>query len=374
MKSLYNYVVPIRRPSRHSTTGNNFNIISTMDAKKIILVSLNGIGNKGGVERVSWYLNDILSRNFSDVRLMTRGKLFPGKIGNLIWPFILSLKLCFIKNKIVIANSWHCFLYPAELSIHHGTMAGAMKHSSLGKAAPLTAYMEKVSARKARKVLAVSLNCKQELESLYKINPEKIDVLNNFVDEEVFYPATSPSTTAAASRNINVLFAGSLDERKGLPKLIEFSNYIEAYKGDYDISFTIASNTKDAFHYFEGKKKTKIISGLGVEKMPDFYRAGDILLFPTNYEGFSMATMEALATGLCVIGSAFAIPEEIKNFDFCCRHDFSDLTETIEQIIRLYKTYHNQKNQIAEKTIKGFGKKQYEEKIVSFTKQAMEQN
>ena len=342
-----------------------------MDKKKIILVSLNGIGNKGGVERVSWYLNDILTRNFSDVQLMTRGKLFPGKIGNLIWPFILSLKLRFIKNKIVIANSWHCFLYPADLSIHHGTMAGAMMHSKLGKAAPITAYLEKVSAKKAKKVLSVSLNCKQELETLYKINPEKIAVLNNFVDGSVFYPGEASATD---SRTINVLFAGSLDERKGLPKLIEFSDYIEAYSGEYDIRFTIASNTKDAFHFFEDKNKTKIISGLGVEKMPDFYRTGDVLIFPTNYEGFSMATMEALATGLCVIGTDFAIPEEIKSFEFCKRHDFSDIAETTEEIISLYKTYHNQKKQIAEKTIEGFGKKQYEEKFVSFTKQAMEQN
>ena len=132
-----------------------------MSDKKIILLSLNGIGNKGGVERVSWYLNDILNRNFDKVELITRGRLFKGKIGNLVWPFLLSLKLCFIPNKIVIANSWHCFLYPADLSIHHGTMAGALKYSRLGKTAPITAFMEKVSARKAKKVLAVSLNCKK---------------------------------------------------------------------------------------------------------------------------------------------------------------------------------------------------------------------
>lgn len=336
-----------------------------MNGKKIILVSLNGIGNKGGVERVSWYLNDILSRNFSKVQLLTRGKLFPGKIGNLIWPILLSLKLCFIRNKIVIANSWHCFLYPADLSIHHGTMAGAMKYSKLGKTAPITAFMEKISAKKAKKVLAVSLNCRQELESLYKIKPEKIDVLNNFVDETVFFPAEA-SPHSNDEKIIRVLFAGSLDERKGLPKLIEFSNYIEEYSGEYKINFTIASNSKNAYHFFEGKKNTRIVSGLGIEKMPDFYRAGDLLIFPTNYEGFSMVTMEALASGLCVIGSAFAIPDEIKNYKFCLRNDFSDIAKTTSEISALYKSYHNQKKEIATQTIKDFGKTQYEEKIKKY--------
>ena len=343
-----------------------------MSDKKIILLSLNGIGNKGGVERVSWYLNDILNRNFDKVELITRGRLFKGKIGNLVWPFLLSLKLCFIPNKIVIANSWHCFLYPADLSIHHGTMAGALKYSRLGKTAPITAFMEKVSARKAKKVLAVSLNCKKELETLYHINPGKIEVLNNFVNEELFYPAKSKTKSEEAdSKTIRVLFAGSLDERKGLPKLIDFSNYIENYKGKYTFKFLIASNTKNQYHYFEGKKNTEILSGLGVEQMPDFYRSGDLLIFPTNYEGFSMVTMEALASGLCVIGTAFAIPDEIVNFEFCRRHDFSDPAKTAEEIISLYEAFHDKKDRIAGATIQGFGKNQYEKKFIEYTKNAL---
>ena len=342
-----------------------------MNGKKIILVSLNGIGNKGGVERVSWYLNDILTRNFDNVQLLTRGRLFGGKIGNLIWPFLLSLKLCFIPNKIVIANSWHCFLYPADISIHHGTMAGAMKYSKLGKTAPITAFMEKVSARKAKKVLSVSLNCRDELISLYKIKPEKIEVLNNFVNEEIFYPAKEDKTD---KNTITVLFAGSLDQRKGLPKLIDFSNYIEEYNGKYHMNFIIASNTKKEYHNFEGKKNTKIVSGLGVEQMPDFYRSGDLLLFPTNYEGFSMVTMEALATGLSVMGTSFAIPDELKDFDCCLRSDFADTAETVAKIISLYEAFHDKKTQIAEKTIAGFGKKQYEQKFIEYTKAALMQN
>ena len=350
-----------------------------MGKKKIILVSLNGIGNKGGVERVSWYLNDILTRNFENVQVLTRGRLFPGKIGNLLWPVLLSLKLCFIRNKIVIANSWHCYLYPAELSIHHGTMEGALRHSTVGKAAKLTAFMEKVSARKARKVLAVSLNCKQELVDFYEISPEKIEVLNNFVNEEVFYPKQElpqeqnhKQAAAEASKIINVLFSGSLDERKGLPKLIEFAEYIEAFKGDFHLKLTIASNTKSEYHNFEGLQNTKIVSGLGVEQMPDFYRGGDVLIFPTNYEGFSMSTMEALASGLCVIGTAFAIPQELNSFDCCLRHDFKDPAKTAEEIIRLYKSWHDKKNEIACQTVSGFGKKQYEEKIINYTKEALE--
>ena len=184
---------------------------------------------------------------------------------------------------------------------------------------------------------------------------KKIEVLNNFVNEDVFYPKAA-SEKSEEKNIIRVLFSGSLDERKGISTLIQFSEFIESYSGKYKFKLIIASNTKSEYHHFEDKQNTEIISGLGIEQMPDFYRSGDILF---------------LASGLPVIGTDFAIPDEIKNFDFCRRHNFTNLTQTADQIISLYETFHNKKTQIAEETIKGFGKKQYEEKLINFTKAAL---
>ena len=86
-----------------------------------------------------------------------------------------------------------------------------------------------------------------------------------------------------------------------------------------------------------------------------------------------MVTMEALASGLCVIGTSFAIPEELKDFECCCLHDFSKVEETVSEIISLYEGFHDKKDQIAQKTVSGFGKKQYEEKFIEYTKKALEQ-
>lgn len=341
--------------------------------KKIILVSLLGIGNAGGVERVSYYLKDILDRNFSDVKLLQRGKFSFGKLSNIIWPVLLSLKLRFIKNKIVIANSWNCYLFPADFSIHHGTMKGTLVHVGAGKTAKFIAWMEKVSAKKAKKILSVSENCKTELINYYKINESKIDVLNNFVDENLFYPKKENSSDAEnSSKKITVLFSGALIERKGLSKLKAFSNFIENYSGEYEIELFIASNTKDAYADFQNKNHTKICSGLGIEQMPEFYRKGDILLFPTLYEGFSMSTLEALASGLCVIGTDFAVTKELEDFDFCYKYDFSSAKETVEHCVELFKKYSDKKNMISQKTIEKFGKAGYEKRIVEYVNQSLE--
>ena len=50
---------------------------------KILIVSQLGISNAGGVERVSYYLKEILEQNSYKVELLTRGKFNFGKLSNL---------------------------------------------------------------------------------------------------------------------------------------------------------------------------------------------------------------------------------------------------------------------------------------------------
>lgn len=345
----------------------------------IILVSLLGVKNAGGVERVSYYLKDILERNFSNVKLLERGRPSFGKFSNILWPFLLSLKLYFIKDKIVIANSWNCYLYPADFSIHHGTMRGTVVHVGAGKTAGLIAWMEKLSAKKARKILSVSENCKSELINYYKIDENKIDVLNNFVDENRFYPSTenscskdnSASGKKSSDKKITVLFSGALIERKGLSKLKEFSDFLETFNSEYEIELLIASNTSEEYSKFQNKKHTKICSGLGIDQMPDFYRKGDILIFPTLYEGFSMSTLEALASGLCVIGTEFAVTKELESYDFCCKYDFASPEQTAKLCIEMYNKFSDKKEYISKKTVERFGKAEYEKRIVEYINSAL---
>lgn len=333
--------------------------------KLIYIVSLNGIKNAGGVERVTFYLNEILKDKYS-VRIITKGKLNFGKLNNLIHPILLSLKLFFIPNKIVIANSWHCFLYKADFSIHHGTSAGILEKTGEGGIAEkITAKMEKISAKRAKNILAVSENCKNELVTLYKINPEKISVLNNFVDESKFIPAEA----VEKSDKIKILFSGALCHKKGIDKLLDFSNFIE--KTD-DLELIIASNYSDKALLFKDKKNTKVLTNLSFEEMYKFYQQGNVLFFPTLYEGFSMSVLEALSCGLPVIGTNFAVSPEIQHYDFCKLIDKNESNEKISEEIRyLYKNNKSRKNEIHQIISSEFGRNQYEKKLIQFIENYM---
>ena len=332
-----------------------------------------GVSNAGGVEKVSYYLKEILKEKYK-VEILQKGKVSFGKLNNLLHPILLSLRLCFKKNAFVIGNSWHCFLYPADISIHHGTSAGIMKCTGEGGwALKLTAWMEKVSAKRAKQVLAVSENCKRELVELYEIPEEKILVLNNFVQDEVFVPGEKKvSAQEDGKKVINVCFSGALCYKKGIDKLQAFSDYIESWSNpEYVIKLNIATNYEKNAEGFFCKKNTSVRTGLVSSQMPDFYRENDIMFFPTRYEGFSMAALEALSCGLPLVGSRFAVGPELEAWDFCNLIELdTPVKETAQKITSLYekfycnKDYKDSKSYI-HKTIKEtFGTEQYKDKLL----------
>jgi glycosyltransferase involved in cell wall biosynthesis len=323
--------------------------------KKIILVSLNGDDNSGGVERVVYYLNIILSEKYS-VSIIKR-KRKPGKFDKLLYPLLFSLKLFFKKHTFVISNSWQSFLYPVDFSIHHGTTAGYLRNAGVSsKKSALLACMEKISARRAKTVIAVSENCKRELQSLYGIGPEKIVVLNNFVDERLFYPQTT-----AKSDKIRILFSGRLEERKGLSKLLELAQAVES-TDKYQLR--IAINSGDNCALFANFKNTVILTHLDINAMREFYNSGDVFYFPTKYEGFSMATLEALACGIPVVGTGFAIPEELRNYDFIRIEESEGIEKTLLVIEQMKQKYECKRSEIHQTIAGNFGYEQYLKKLL----------
>ena len=325
---------------------------------KVILVSLNGDDNSGGVERVVYYLNAILREKYSVSILKRRGK--PGKFDKLIFPLLFSLRLIFKKDAIVISNSWQSFLYPVDFSIHHGTSAGYMKHACIkSKKMALLARMEKISARRAKTVIAVSENCKSELQSFYGIAPEKITVLNNFVDERLFFPQEVKKNDKTM-----ILFSGRLEERKGLSQLLEFARTIESTD---KYALKIASNSDDNRALFENLKNTVILSHLDINAMREFYNSGDVLYFPTKYEGFSMATLEALACGIPVIGTAFAIPQELRRYNFVHVEESADSKNILSLIGQMKQKFADMRPEIHRQITKDFGYGQYRQKLLQIT-------
>ena len=327
------------------------------ETKKIILVSLNGIGNSGGVERVCFYLKEILSAKY-DVRILERPRISFGKLNVLLFPLINSIKLLFSRNVFVISNSWQLYAYPSDISIHHGTTQGCINNIAGFDcfSARVIAMLERMSAKRAKHVLSVSRNCTDELIRLYGIRSQKIATLNNFVDGSLFFPLPQKEERS----DCVICFSGRICLRKGMDALLELSEYLETISG---VKLLIACNDDANTSAFAGKVNTQIKTGLDIADMNDFYNEGDIFYFPTLYEGFSMSTLEALSCGLPVIGSCFAVPKELDAYEFCKRAEGLSAKEVVENALRLHETFKGRREEIHEIINRDFGKKQYSEEL-----------
>lgn len=327
--------------------------------KTIYIASLNGISNMGGLEKVNQYLFEILKERYPVQIISKREK--PFKHGNwLLQPLYICIQLLFKRNKFVIGNSWHSFLYPCDISLHHGTMYGiSLQYNSLtDKSQKRIARLEKISGLVSKKIIAVSQNVKRELIEYYKLKESKITILNNFVDNELFFPVKNSRET----KIIKILFCGRLDYRKGIEKLVMLSNHIEQIE---NFELHIATVKKDNTSLFAQNKKTFINIGISFANMPDFYRNGDILYFPTLYEGFSMATLEALSSGLPVIGSQYAIMPELEHFPFVYKTASDDMHKLISVITSLVSQFKDKKEYIHNCIAQEFGKKQYANRLLA---------
>jgi glycosyltransferase involved in cell wall biosynthesis len=333
----------------------------------IVIVSLNGVDNSGGVERVSWYLREMLSRRYP-VLVLSRTKFSFGKFDIIIQPLLMSLRLFFldVKDKLVISNSWNSFLYPVDFSIMHGTTQGTITRIPSLKfiSTKLMVFFEKVSVRNAKKNLAVSQDTKEEMTTYYHIRQEKITVFNNFVDEKIFYPMVDRNSIAGTD-DIHILFCGRLETRKGLDTLKKLSDYIEKTDG---FSLIVACNKDENTGLFYGNKKTYIRIGLGINDICAFYNSGDILFFPTLYEGFSMSTLEALCCGIPVLGTAEAVKDGLRDYDFVDIIDLGELDDLFaltHRIRLLVERCCGKKKEIHRTIVRDFGYEQYEERLLS---------
>lgn len=173
----------------------------------------------------------------------------------------------------------------------------------------------------------------------------------------------------SSEKIIKIIFSGRLEERKGLNELKTLSNFIENTDG---FELHIACHNETNTEFFTSNSKTHLHIGIAPDKMPDFYNSGDVMYFPTHYEGFSMATLEALSCGLPVIGTKWAISKELQDLPFC---KLISEKETPQNILSLTKEFHesykDKKNEIHDVISNRFGRNQYEEKLLALIKKSM---
>ena len=171
------------------------------------------------------------------------------------------------------------------------------------------------SVQKTHHVIAVSRQTADDLVQFWGIDARKISVIYNGVGAE-FTPA--PATAVEAFRHQRglparfFLYLGTLEPRKNLPLLIRaFARWrAETTAEHQEIKLVIAGGKgwfyEQIFTLVTELQLTDAILFPGfvpVDELPAWYRAAELFLYPSLFEGFGLPVLEAMACGVPVVCS-----------------------------------------------------------------------
>ncbi len=201
-------------------------------------------------------------------------------------------------------------------------------------------YGRVIAARLARRqsgILAISENTARDVKRFFKIPKERVSVVHSGLDHGRFFPGDGAAAKRMCAEKFGLdepffLYVARLEHpaknhvrlveafnrfkaETGLPWLLAFAG--EDWNGATEIHQAIQNspNARDI-------RRTGFVSDA---LLPDLYRAAEVFVYPSLYEGFGMPPLEAMACGCPVISSArgslnevignaaaFVEPEDIK--------------------------------------------------------------
>jgi glycosyltransferase involved in cell wall biosynthesis len=171
----------------------------------------------------------------------------------------------------------------------------------------------------ADRIVAVSASVKEDISHYRGVDRDKIEVIHNGVDIEVFKPSKPILRDKYAEGFDNVfLFLGRLIEQKGLPYLIDATK--EVIKDYPSTRLLVVGRGKlkgalEARVRKEGLQKHIVFPGFVDEKtLPSLYSSCDAYVLPSLWEVLPISLLEALSCGAPLIASdAGGNPEVVEN-------------------------------------------------------------
>lgn len=201
----------------------------------------------------------------------------------------------------------------------------------------------KYAAKHADKIIAVSVETKNELMEMYGVKEERIEVIYPSVDVAFQnYKLQITNYELAVKYKLPskyILNVGSFFPRKNQRTIIEAFDLV---KNKIEEDLVLVANSGTTLEEIEAlieKKKlsprVKIISNVSNEDLPSIYRAASLFVFPSLYEGFGAPVLEALFSKVPVIATKGGAIEEAggKNSLYVNPNSAEEIADTILKVL-----------------------------------------
>lgn len=196
---------------------------------------------------------------------------------------------------------------PMVLTVHSPMLTDTDAITETGFRAALTRINAKLFSQRlerwhlarARRIIAVSQSVRRELEAVYSVDPEAIEVISNGVDTDFFTPGPT-------IKRRHILYVGRLGYRKGLVDLLNaFAR--QAPRIEHDLRLVGEGPLEDDL--------LRLAIELGIEQRVHFsgfadrhgvrqaLRTAAAYISPSTYEACPLTLFEAMATATPVIST-----------------------------------------------------------------------
>jgi glycosyltransferase involved in cell wall biosynthesis len=181
--------------------------------------------------------------------------------------------------------------------------------------------MSRLSARRAARVLTFSDFSKREIVSRFGVAPDRVEVVYHGLTTLPGIKPYGPWTSDEASRAVPdapvVLYAGSLFNRRHIPELIEGFSLLAARHRQARLELVGENRTMpfvDVNALIEvspAREQIQARSYVDDAVLAGLYREAAAFIFCSDYEGFGMTPLEALAAGVPIVVLDTAVTREI---------------------------------------------------------------
>jgi starch synthase len=207
------------------------------------------------------------------------------------------------------------------MTIHSLEPLRPWKAEQLGGGYALSMFCERTSIEAADAVIAVSRGVREDVLNCYPaLNPDRVHVIHNGIDPEIYRPQPSPETLTSFGVDPNrpyVLFNGRITRQKGLPLLLA-----AALKLDPQYQVVIVASSPDTPEIaaevaaLAGRVSAErgnliwIDHFISREDLIHLHSHATVFVCPSIYEPFGLVILEAMACETPVVASRVGgIPE-----------------------------------------------------------------
>ncbi|MFW6008622.1 MAG: glycosyltransferase family 4 protein, partial [archaeon] len=251
------------------------------------------------------------------------------------------------KNKYDIYHSPH-FVFPVMgktnliLTIHDLTPLLFPDYFSI-VARTYMKVMIHIAKLKARKIITVSNNTKNDLIRLFNISPQKIKVIYNGVKHKK--KCNNKGKIGKIKKKFKIkypyiLYVGNVKPHKNIVRLIKAFKIIN--KNYNKINLVIVGSRdnsyKELIHTISNfpRKDNLILTGfVSDSELENLYSNAELFVYPSLYEGFGLPPLEAMTRGTPVITSNLSsLPEVVGDAAIKVNpYDIDELANTIEMAL-----------------------------------------